>query len=136
MTPDEFRKLLTVAPGGCLEWSLRRDKQGYGRLYFDGRAEEGAHRVAYRLFVAPIPPGMTVDHLCFNTSCANPDHLRLLTHTDNSKNQRSALATHCIHGHEFTPDNTYIKPGFRNGRRQCRTCQRAAVTRYKQRNAA
>jgi hypothetical protein len=32
-----------------------------------------------------------------------------------------AAQTHCIHGHEFTPENTRIKKGYR----QCRECQRA-----------
>ena len=29
--------------------------------------------------------------------------------------------THCIHGHEFTPENTYIEP--RTGKRQCKECR-------------
>lgn len=27
--------------------------------------------------------------------------------------------THCVNGHEFTPENVYRKP---NGKRYCRTC--------------
>lgn len=38
---------------------------------------------------------------------------------------RSAL-THCKHGHEFTPENTYIKP---NGYRNCRKCRADANAR-------
>lgn len=30
--------------------------------------------------------------------------------------------THCLRGHEFTPENTRLKP---NGTRQCRECMRA-----------
>lgn len=30
--------------------------------------------------------------------------------------------THCKHGHEFTPENTYVIPGS-PGWRQCRTCK-------------
>lgn len=31
-------------------------------------------------------------------------------------------ATHCVRGHEFTAENTYVKP---NGTRNCRACKRA-----------
>ena len=34
---------------------------------------------------------------------------------------RSITWAHCIHGHEFTPENTLIT---KKGRRSCRTCQR------------
>jgi hypothetical protein len=43
--------------------------------------------------------------------------------------------THCKHGHEFTSENTYVKPP---GRRQCRTCarQRRATSKRLKREAA
>lgn len=31
-------------------------------------------------------------------------------------------ATHCIHGHEFTPENTYYSPTI--NKRECRECKR------------
>lgn len=34
----------------------------------------------------------------------------------------AALRSHCPRGHEYTPENTYKKPG--SGHRECRTCQR------------
>jgi hypothetical protein len=30
--------------------------------------------------------------------------------------------THCVNGHEFTPENTYVDP---NGKRNCRKCRSA-----------
>lgn len=32
-----------------------------------------------------------------------------------------SLATHCVQGHEYTPENTYRRP---EGARRCRTCDR------------
>lgn len=40
----------------------------------------------------------------------------------------NAVKTHCIHGHEFTPDNTYVTP---YGARQCRACSRARSARQR-----
>jgi hypothetical protein len=66
---------------------------------------------------------MTVDHLCFNPPCVNPGHLRLLTLSENSANQRDAYKAHCKRGHELSPENTRIRTGG-NGRRECKTCHR------------
>lgn len=41
--------------------------------------------------------------------------------------------THCIHGHEFTTENTIIK---KNGCRQCRECRREKDRNRKNRDAA
>ena len=41
----------------------------------------------------------------------------------------NAAKTHCKHGHEFTPDNTYHPPAKPHTRR-CRQCIRAALKRY------
>lgn len=43
--------------------------------------------------------------------------------------------THCRHGHEYTPENTYIRPS--DGSRACRTCmytrhRDAATEKYRQ----
>lgn len=38
-----------------------------------------------------------------------------------ARDGKKANQTHCIHGHEFTSENTIIKP---NGTRQCRQCRR------------
>lgn len=46
------------------------------------------HRVVYLLNRGPIPDGMTVDHICFNTLCCNPAHLQLLTRSANSARKK------------------------------------------------
>lgn len=135
-TPEErLRAGCVVQPDGCWRWT-RSTVSGYSHISVDGKLWLG-HRLSYHLFVGPIPAGMTVDHLCFNSLCVNPEHLRLLTHAENCANQRSAFKTHCVNGHEFTPENTRIKPpGRRQGVRDCRKCNSAAVARYKAKRKA
>ena len=73
-----------VSDRGCHEWSRARDWRGYGRLRMKGRSP-GAHRLAYELFVGPIPEGQVVRHRCDNPCCVNPDHLEVGTHVDNAR---------------------------------------------------
>lgn len=42
-------------------------------------------------------------------------------------NWRRAATTHCVHGHEYTPENTLLN-GY--GWRYCRECNREAARRY------
>lgn len=113
---------------GCWAWVGYRDADGYGRL-----GTKVAHRVAYELFVGSITADLEVDHTCFNPSCVNPAHLRLLPRRLNARLQRSAFRVSCVNGHTFTKANTYRRP---NGGRDCRTCIRDRVARYHARRAA
>ena len=112
---------------GCWDWLARKATNGYGHISIH-HEKVGAHRAAYETFVGPIPDGLTVDHLCFNRACINPEHMRLLTASDNARNQRLSFATHCAKGHEFTPENTaWWRNGRRDGsrpRRRCRACRK------------
>lgn len=96
---------------GCWLWTGTLDDYGYGQLYggFENgreRAPLKAHRLAYELFVGPIPDGLTIDHVCQVKRCVNPAHLDVVTKGENTRrrhrpgyfNQPMA----CKRGHDWT----------------------------------
>jgi len=113
----------------CWLWTGCRSTAGYGRVNVRG-VGWGAHRLAYVLLVGPIPDGLHLDHVkargCTNRHCVNPAHLEAVEQRVNTLRgvgfaAVNAQKTHCIHGHEFTPENTrWLSPT----RRYCRACHR------------
>jgi hypothetical protein len=113
------------SPSGCWLWTASLATNGYGQLSEDvggKRHNHRAHRIAYLLYVGAIPDGFDLDHLCRNRCCVNPAHLEPVTRQENARRGiRGELTTHCPNGHEYTPENTWLRS---NGHRQCRACNR------------
>jgi len=108
-----------VAAGGCWEWAKCRDQNGYGRIQHDGRSQV-AHRIAWELWVGPIPEGKCILHKCDNPSCINPDHLFVGTQLDNIADM-NAKGRHgkFVHESESSPGAKLKWPEVREIRRRC-----------------
>lgn len=113
----------------CWTWTAATAGKGYGKYSVKVHNKwtyPYAHRYSWELLVGPIPEGMTLDHLCKNRLCVNPDHLEVVTRGENtlrgaSPPAKNLLKTHCPKGHEYSEENTRRTKGGR----LCIECKRA-----------
>ena len=124
------RRIDTNDPDGCWIWTGGKHTAGYGMAYYRKRSWF-AHRLVYSLLIGRPPRGKQLHHICKVRLCVNPEHLAPVTGAEHVRLEGNGAKTHCKHGHEFTPENTYR---WRTERR-CRTCMAAASARsYAKRN--
>lgn len=116
---ERFWEFVSPEPNtGCWLWTGGTNR-GYGMFSWNGRTRV-AYRFAFEALRGPIPPGMSLDHLCRTQLCVNPSHLDPCSRSENSR--RSQLfrprATHCGRGHPMSGANL----GKHNNSRRCLAC--------------
>lgn len=129
---DRIFERIKILDNGCWEWQGALSSTGYGNITHE-RKQYQPHRVAYELEKGNIPRGMHIDHTCKYRRCINPEHLELVTPTENTRRggmrdallRRHAARTHCDKGHLLTPDNI----AHIYGPKRCLTCVQDAARR-------
>ena len=106
----------TVNEDGCWISGWNKSIKGYGAV--STRDDEGvtrvwlAHRASWVHHNGPIPDGLVIDHKCFTHACINPEHLRLLTRTQNNARKEKFgkqdwPLDECRWGHKLTEQKLY-----------------------------
>ena len=67
---------------GCKIWVGALNDSGYGRVKI-GYKFRRAHIVAWEQKHGKVPDGYVLDHLCRVRCCINPDHLEVVTQSEN-----------------------------------------------------
>lgn len=115
-------------------------KNGYllVTLWRNGRQRtQLVHRLILAAFHGPCPDGGEALHRDGKRANNRLENLCWGTHSENQFDQVShgthhnASKTHCVRGHLFTPDNTYIYPG--RNKRACRRCRSEYASRFNSR---
>ena len=115
-------RILAACPDGCGYLQLRVK-------LFGKRETRKVHRLVLETFVGPRPEGMVGCHNNGNNQDNRLSNLRWDTLAGNAQDMKRhgthfmSAKTHCIRGHEFTPENTNY--GRKSGARLCKTCQQA-----------
>lgn len=112
----------------CIRKASVDARSGYAELPLCRDGEGKTHRVhvlVLEAFAGPRPDGNYGRHLNGNPSDNRLENLAWGTPTQNNYDavahgtHWAAAKTHCKHGHELTPGNTYVRP---EGGRACRAC--------------
>ena len=70
----------------CWLWTGVPTANGYGKTSWNGRIQY-AHRLAWFLTHGPLDVNLVVDHKCHVKRCVNPDHLQVVTQSQNMQNR-------------------------------------------------
>ena len=124
---------------GCVKSHLKPFTNGYVWVSWragDGQVGISGHRLAWLIENGDLPKGRNpcLDHLCRNRWCQNEDHLELVTQQENMARGEYAVKTHCVNGHEYTPENTLHPDKKRPNKRTCRICNRERTAAWRRRN--
>jgi hypothetical protein len=125
---------------GCWHHPSTPTAKGYAQTKFGWPIAKSTliHRLSWMYYKGDIAEDMVLDHLCHDPAvceggntcehrrCVNPNHLQLVSASDNSKKTVRILEfkTHCVNGHSLK-NNVYV---YSNGKRKgCATCMNRKV---------
>jgi len=78
------REYIVDEASGCWIWQGAPNVvSGHGQTKHNGKRIP-SHRWYYEQKNGPVPNGMVLDHLCFNTRCVNPEHLEVVSRGENT----------------------------------------------------
>lgn len=124
---------------GCWIWTGGITSHGYGSVKLCSWPFY-AHRLSFEMaHGSRIADGQTLDHLCRNRLCVNPEHLEPVSIGENvlrgeTHGARNAAKTHCgTCGHPLSGDNLLVVQPTgkrRSVTRRCYACAQEGWRRY------
>lgn len=124
LTPSDLSRFWSKIEiiNNCWNWKGFKNRQGYGRFRISS-VDYLSHRISYFIKNEDLDPNLTIDHLCKNTSCVNPDHLEEVTQKENisrgntgkHQNHHNKFKTQCPNGHPYDVVD-------KEGTRRCSLC--------------
>lgn len=128
-------RIVVDEPTGCHVWQGKREwkEDPYGLVYRRGSTRM-AHRVSWALSGRELDPDKTMDHICRNRLCVNPEHLEQVSQRENTSRGTSPIgellrlhdAGVCGRGHDLAQVG-FWKAGKS---KTCAACGRERVARY------
>lgn len=135
MTAKKYILARVYKTSDCWLWLHSLDGTGHPKAKYGGKTV-GVTRLAYQAWHGALAPQVHVYTTCVNKLCVNPSHLTLERPTLingrlASSRPRTQPRTHCVNGHEYTPENLITK-----GKDHCRQCNKDRCRRYRARMKA
>lgn len=85
---ERFLQRIKICDSGCWQMSGWHDRDGYAHFH-KSKSQSKAHRISYEFHRGIIPKGLTIDHLCKNKGCVNPEHLEIVTFQENARRHKA-----------------------------------------------
>lgn len=124
LSPSDLSRFWTKVriSNNCWLWTASKTSGGYG-VFSIGKKTFLSHRISYFIKNGDIDPNLTIDHLCKNTICVNPNHLAEVTMKENirrgetGRNNPQSKRICCPRGHPYDSMNN-------EGHRFCSICEK------------